>query len=249
MNTPSDPYVPHRSPRRHAHHLAPADHRGRRARAARGRVPPRRGRPLPGDPDLRHLRQGPRLPGRLSAAVGEDGRRLSGDPGGLDQQVSELGDHRSRALGAARLRRRARGFPRRGLVARLHGSRQSARDRGSLPVHRVGGHAAVEQRQGGHARHLVLREQPVARGGTCIRRISPPSFRGKGRTTAIAIPATTAASCASSRSAGPSTRWRTSSTAGATRRRRIRTPANPWRARSRCPTRSWRRTAWTRSKS
>jgi hypothetical protein len=36
---------------------------------------------------------------------------------------------------------------------------------GSLPMHRMGGHAAVEQRQGRHARHLVLREQPVARGG------------------------------------------------------------------------------------
>ena len=31
----------HRSPRRHADHLAPADHGGRRARAARGRVPAR----------------------------------------------------------------------------------------------------------------------------------------------------------------------------------------------------------------
>ena len=35
---------------------------------------------------------------------------------------------------------------------------------GPLPVHRVGGHAAVEQRQGRHARHLLLRQQPVARG-------------------------------------------------------------------------------------
>src|SRR5262249_21722131 len=39
------------------------------------------------------------------------------------------------------------------------------RRRRSRRVHRVGGHPAVEQRQGRHARHLVLRDQPVASGG------------------------------------------------------------------------------------
>ena len=104
-------------------------------------------------------------PGRLSHAVGEDGHRSSGDPGGLDQQVSELGGHRSRALGAAWLRRGPRGFARRRLVSGLHGSQLPARDRRPLPVHRVGGHAALEQRQGRHAGHLLLLHQPVASGG------------------------------------------------------------------------------------
>ena len=76
---------------------------------------------VPGHPVLRGLRQGALLPGRLSDAVGEDGPRPSGDPGGLDQQVPELGGHRPRAVGSARLRRGARRFPGRRLVAGLPG--------------------------------------------------------------------------------------------------------------------------------
>ena len=87
-------------------------------------------RALPGDPDLRGLRQGPLLPGRLSASVGQDGRRPSGDTRRLDQQVSELGGHRSRALGAARLRRDPRRFARRRLVGGIHGLQFPPRDRG-----------------------------------------------------------------------------------------------------------------------
>ena len=54
-------------------------------------------------------------------AVGEDGRRPSGDSPGLDQQVPELGGHRPRAVGPARVRRDARGLPGRRLVPGLHG--------------------------------------------------------------------------------------------------------------------------------
>src|SRR6266446_984549 len=49
------------------------------------------------------------------------------------------------------------------MVAELHGPELSPRDRRPLPVHRVGGDAAMEQREGGHARDLLLRQQPVAR--------------------------------------------------------------------------------------
>jgi len=45
----------------------------------------------------------------------------------------------------------------------VNGQQLGARDRRSLPLHRMGRHPAVEQRQGRHARHLVLRAQPVAR--------------------------------------------------------------------------------------
>jgi putative CocE/NonD family hydrolase len=71
----------------------------------------------------------------------------------------------------------------------------------------------------------------------------------EGRTTGTVTPTTTAASSASSRSAGPSSRWSTSSTGAATRRGRTRTRVNRWRGRSPCPTRSSRRTGSTPSRS
>ena len=52
-----------------------------------------------------------------------------------------------------------------GCSRRLHGAVLAARDRRSLSVHRVGRDARLEQRQGRHARHLLLRLEPVARGG------------------------------------------------------------------------------------
>ena len=66
-------------------------------------------------------------------------------------------------MGAARLRLRARRFTRRRLLARLHRSFLAARDQGLLRLHRMGGRAALVERQGRAQRHFLLRHQPVAR--------------------------------------------------------------------------------------
>ena len=58
----------------------------------------------------------------------------------------------------------------------------AARDAGLPRLHRVGGGAALVERQGRHARHLVLRDEPVARRRRCSRRTSPRSARGKATT-------------------------------------------------------------------
>ncbi len=103
-------------------------------------------------------------PGWVPAAVGEDDRRPPGNPGRLHQQVPELGNHRPGALGSSWLCRRARGLARGRLVPRIHGSGLRQGNGGSLPVHRVGRDAALEQRQGGHAGDFLLCQQPVAGG-------------------------------------------------------------------------------------
>ena len=56
-----------------------------------------------------------------------------------------------------------------GLFARDSSILSARGRRRSLPVHRVGRDAALEQRQGRDARDLLLRHQPVARGGQDIR--------------------------------------------------------------------------------
>ena len=125
---------------------------------------PGQGRPLSGDPDLRPLCQGARLPGRLSERVAAHGREASGRHRRLEQPLPELGGGRSGEMGAARLCLRARRFPRRRLLAGLHRSFLAARDQGLLRLHRMGRRAAVVERQGRAQRHLLLRHQPVARG-------------------------------------------------------------------------------------
>ena len=57
------------------------------------------------------------LPGRLSSAVAEDGRGSSGDPRGVDEQVSGVGSHRSRAVGPPRVCCDPGGFTGRRLVS------------------------------------------------------------------------------------------------------------------------------------
>ena len=66
-----------RDPRRDAHRVGRPDRDGRRPRAARRRLPADRRRPPPGDPDLRTLREGPRVPGRLPERVAAHGRGAS----------------------------------------------------------------------------------------------------------------------------------------------------------------------------
>ena len=53
-------------------------------------------------------------------------------------------------------------FARRRPLARPHRHLVGARDAGPARLHRMGRHAAVEQRQGRHQRHFLFRHQPVA---------------------------------------------------------------------------------------
>ena len=69
--------------------------------AARRRLPARRRRPLPGDHELRPVRQGPRLPGGLQDRLGDHVPRESRRGGRHLQQVPELGGGRSGEVGAA----------------------------------------------------------------------------------------------------------------------------------------------------
>ena len=137
---------------------------GRRRRAELRRLPPDQGRTLSRHPHLRPLRQGPGLPGRLSERLAAHGGEAPGRDGRLQQQVPELGGGRPREVGAARLRLRARRLARLRLLAGLRRSFLAARDQGLLRLHRMGGPAALVERQDRPQRRLLLRHQPVARG-------------------------------------------------------------------------------------
>ena len=82
----------------------------------------------------------------------------------LEQQVPELGAGRPGEMGAGRLRHRAGGFTRRRPLARPSRRVVPARGEGPLRLRRVGRHAALDQRQGRHQRHFLLRDEPMARG-------------------------------------------------------------------------------------
>ena len=77
------------------------------------------GRQVSGHPHLRSVRQGPRVPGRLSERVAAHGGEASRRRGGLVQPLSELGSRRPGEMGAGRLCVRARRFARRRPLARL----------------------------------------------------------------------------------------------------------------------------------
>jgi len=84
------------------------------------------------------------------------------------EQVPELGSGRPekwvpRAMRSCASIRAAPG------ARRLPVPQQCARDARPPPLHRMGGGAELVQRQDRHERHLVLREQPVARGGDAAR--------------------------------------------------------------------------------
>ena len=152
-----------RDPRRHADRLGRADHNGRRAGAARRRLSPGERRTISRHPQLRPLRQESRLPGRLSERVAAHGGQASRRHRRIQQPLPELGSRRSGKMGAARLRLRARRFTRRRMLARLHRSFLAARNQGFLRLHRMGGRAAMVERQSRPQRHFLLRHQPVAR--------------------------------------------------------------------------------------
>src|SRR5262249_14840187 len=80
-----------RGARRHAHRLGRPDQDGRRPGAARRRLSTGEGWALSGDPELRSLRQGPRVPGRLSERVATHGRTASRRHRRLQQPLPELG--------------------------------------------------------------------------------------------------------------------------------------------------------------
>ena len=105
----------------------------------------------------------PRLPGRLSERVAAHDREASRRHRRIQQPLPELGSGRPGEMGAARLRLRARRFTRRRLLARLHRSFLAARDQGFLRLHRMGGRAALVERQSRPQRNFLLRHQPVAR--------------------------------------------------------------------------------------
>ena len=149
--------------RRHADRLERSDPHERRAGVARRCFPPGERRAIPGHPDLRPLRQEPRLPGRLSERLESHGGKTSRRHRRLQQPLPELGSGRPGEMGAARLRLRARGFARRRLLARVHRSFLAARDQRFLRLHRMGGRAALVDRQSRPQRHFLLRHEPVAR--------------------------------------------------------------------------------------
>ena len=104
---------------------------------------------IPRHPDVRHLRQGGGLPGGLSPPVEQDGGGLSGNPRNVHQQVPRTGRSRTPSAGfrtaTSAFRVDSRGA---GWSARLHGAQLPSGDRRPLRVHRVGGRAGVEQREG-----------------------------------------------------------------------------------------------------
>ena len=211
-----------RNPRRHEDRLGRPDRDGRRRGAARRRVSPARRGPISGDPELRALRQGARLPGGLQERLDAHDQGLSRNGAGLEQQVPELGAGRPGEMGAGRLRHRAGRFARRRPLARPSRRLVAARGEGPLRLRRVGRHAALVERQGRHQRHFLLRHEPVARGAASARRISPRCASGKARPTTTASSRATAASSATSWRAGRAGRWRACSTASASAGRRAR---------------------------
>ena len=88
----------------------------------------------------------------------------------LEQQIPELGTGRSGEMGAGRLRRACASTRAAPAARPAISTLVAARGAGSLRMHRMGRHAALEQRQGRHQRHLLLRHEPVAGR----RRCKPP---------------------------------------------------------------------------
>ncbi len=119
---------------------------------------------VPGDPQLRSVREVAAFRADLQDLLGQDGRRASRGAGGLDQPLPELGGRRSGEVGAGRLRLRARRLARLRPLARLCGPVGPARDAGFRAVHRMGRRAAVVERKSRPERHLLLCDEPMAGG-------------------------------------------------------------------------------------
>ena len=89
-------------------------------------------------------------------------------------------------MGAAWLCLRARRFARRGCSPGFIDHFSPRETQGLLRLHRMGGRAAVVERQGRAERRLVLRHQRSGMSRRCSRRISPPCASGRAPPTGIA---------------------------------------------------------------
>ena len=151
--------------------------------------------------------------------------------GGLDEQVPELGGRRPGEVGAGRLRLRARRFPRRGPLARATSTCGRPARRKDLYECIEWAAASPGQRQGRAQRHLLLRDEPVAR-----RRAPAAAPRGdlpvggRGRLVPRDHPPRRHPE-RFLRQAGIRGRSRACSTASASAARGAASPASPWRAR------------------
>ncbi len=162
----------------------------------------------------------------------------------------------TREVGPRRVRLRAGRLPRRGPLPRDF-PRPVLPARGPRPlrVRRVGRCPAVEHRQGRHQRHLLLRDERLARGN-----LQPPHLAAicvwRAPRTSTGTPPTTAASCPRSSATGTTSRSPWSSTGPAARA--ARSPGSRWPARKAAPRPNWRprgcrsvsrspRTRWTAS--
>ena len=128
------------------------------------RLPPDQRRPLPRAAELWPLRQGPRLPGRLSERLAAHGREAPRRHRGLDQQVPELGGGGPREVGAARAMP-ACAWICAAAAARRASSTISRRARPRTSTTASSGPASQPWSNGkvGLSRRLLLRHQPMAR--------------------------------------------------------------------------------------
>ena len=129
-----------------------------------GRVPPGEGRQISGDPDLRALCQGPRLPGGLSERLATHGREASRRRRGLDATNTRTGRWSIRRSGCRTITSacasiRAAAAARRAIID--HFSPRETKD--FYDCIEWAGVAALVERQGRAQRHFLLRHEPVAR--------------------------------------------------------------------------------------
>ncbi|MCW2652366.1 MAG: hypothetical protein QOE41_4022 [Mycobacterium sp.] len=122
-------------------------------------------RTLPGAAVARPLRERSQLSNRLCRHLGPAGFGLSGGDPQHHQQLPKLRGRRPRAVGAARVRLRPRRLMWRRALARICQPMLGAGNPGLSRLHRMGRHAALEQRQGRPGRNLLLRAEPVASRG------------------------------------------------------------------------------------
>ena len=156
--------------------------------------PVKRG-PLSGHPDLRPVRQGAALPGRLQDRLGAHVRRSIRTCRPAPPTSTRTGRWSIRRSGcrtatSASASTRAAPAARRAYLD-IWSPRET---RGPLRLHRVGRRAALVERQGRPERHLLLRRATSGSAPRCSRRISPRSASGRAPPTSTATWRTTAAS-------------------------------------------------------